>query len=96
MGNELVIGGIVIGGVITALVQLLKNNGLPSQYAPWVNLVLSFIFSVVGLFITQNPQYLTVVTVALQVLIVFLAASGVYTTATWATETKLGRVAKVE
>lgn len=96
MNTDFVIGGIVISGVITALIQFLKAKGLNSQYAPYFNAVLTFVFYMAYLALQQFPEYVTAATVALQVLVVFLSAAGFYATGSWAVETRLGTHAKVK
>lgn len=88
--GSLTIGGILLSGIVVALVELAKRNGLPSQYAPWLNLVLTTAAVALFLFTQQKPEYLSLVTIALQVLQVFLIAAGVYTTSAWALKTSLG------
>jgi len=64
----------------------LKHYGLPSQYAPFANLALSAAAGVLVLVVQQRPDLLPSVTLALQVVILFLSTAGYYTTARWAWE----------
>jgi hypothetical protein len=81
---ELIIGGIALAPIIAALVQVFKRVGLPSQYAPYANVVLSALAAIAVLFVSGHPEYLPSVTLALQVLVLFLSTAGFYTTAKWA------------
>jgi len=81
---ELVIGGILLGPVLVALIQAFKHYGLPEQYAPFANLGLSALAGLLVLVVQMKPELLTPVTLALQVLILFLSTAGYYTTAKWA------------
>ena len=79
--KELIIAGIALAPIIAALVELAKKVGLPSNYAPILNAVLSAL-AYVGLTVLDiYPGYTDIVVVVLQVLMIFLSAAGVYTTA---------------
>lgn len=81
---ELVISGIVLAPIVAGLVELAKHYGLPSGYAPWLNLLLSALAGGLVLFIQAKPELLTPVVLCLQVIILFLSTAGFYTTAKWA------------
>ncbi len=81
-----VLFGIVLGPVIMALVQVLKHYGLPAAWAPFANVALSALAGVLVLVVQQRPDLLPSATLGLQVLILFLAAAGYYTTAKWVGE----------
>lgn len=78
------IGGILLAPIIAALVEVVKRRGLPSHYAPWLNLALSALAGALVLAVQGKPELLSPVVLALQVLVLFLSAAGVYTTAKWA------------
>lgn len=82
--EDLIIGGIVLGPVIAALVELAKRIGFPSQYAPYLNLVLSALGYFGMVLLDLHPGYTEWVVVALQILISILTAAGVYSTVKWA------------
>lgn len=70
--------GIALVPIIVALIQLAKRVGLPHEYARWANLVLS----VVGVLLVQavdwNPEWGPTVKTVLDMLMMFLAAAGLY------------------
>lgn len=73
------IGGILIIPIVVAIVQGLKRIGMPSKYAPWANLF----FMAVGYGLVQYvglyPQAEPWIKMVLQIVILFLAANGLYT-----------------
>ncbi len=83
---DLVLGGILLAPIIAALVELAKRYGLPPDKAPFANLLLSALAGFQVLVVQNKPELLSPVALALQVLILFLAAAGVYTTSKWAGE----------
>jgi hypothetical protein len=83
---ELVIGGILLGPVLMGIIQVLKHYGLPERYAPFANLALSFLAGLLVLLVQMRPDILQPVTLALQIVILFLSTAGYYTTAKWAWE----------
>ena len=75
---ELVIGGILLVPVIVGLVEFAKSLGLPSQYAPLLNAVLSAIAYIgISLFGWADLELTALV---VNVIIIFLTAAGFYTT----------------
>lgn len=75
---ELVVGGILLVPIIVALVELAKSVGLPTQYAPWLNGVLSLAAYGLVVLVAQVPDALEPVTYGLNALIIFLSAAGFY------------------
>ena len=82
--EDLIIGGIALGPIITALVQLAKKFGLPSGYAPYLNAGLSVLGYFGMVMLGLHPGFTEWVVVVLQILIIFLSAAGVYSTVKWA------------
>lgn len=76
--GEIYIGSIAIAPLIVALVQLAKGLGLPTKYAPWLNATLTVVFYAGALVLEANPQLTQPVTVALNLLVTFLTAAGIY------------------
>jgi len=75
---ELQIGGIGLAAVVVALVSLAKKYGLPIEYAPWAAAVLSVVGYALVLVIADMPQYEEPVVMVLNMLIIFLASTGLY------------------
>jgi hypothetical protein len=75
---ELLIGGIYIVPIIIGLVELAKTLGMPTQYAPWANGVLSVVFYIVTVVLKQRPDLESTVAVILTAVLLFLVNSGVY------------------
>ncbi len=78
MAGEIYIGSIALAPLIVALVQVAKGFGFPSEYAPWLNATLTVIAYAVMLVVQANPQLEQPVTIALNVLVTFLTAAGIY------------------
>lgn len=68
MDNNIVIGGVAVGPIISFVVQLLKRFGLPDGYAGWVSLGLSVLAYALLLLTKQVPQIEGSVVGVLQVL----------------------------
>ena len=75
---ELQIESLLLVPIIVALIQAIKAAGVPSKYAPWLNAVFSVAGYALMIWITAQPEYLQGVTIALNGLMVFLAAAGFY------------------
>jgi hypothetical protein len=83
---ELTIGAIALAPVIAALVEGAKHIGLPSQFAPLLNAILSVVaYLVVSVYLIAHPEAVQITTVIVNALVIFLGAAGVYTTAKFAT-----------
>ena len=65
--------------IIVALIALLKRAGLPSQYAPWANVVLSVAFVALVAVTGVYPEIQQPVTTALNIIVAVLTAAGLYT-----------------
>ncbi len=83
---ELVIGGIALVPVIVTIVQILKRLGLPADYAPVANGLLTVVAYLLMLWTQTAPQYESYVVLGLQILVLFLTSAGLYTTGKWAAE----------
>jgi len=71
-------GSVAIGPVIVALIAILKRLGLPAQFAVWANVVLALVF-VALIYITGiYPGIQVPMTTAINVIVMILAAAGVY------------------
>lgn len=78
---ELFLGSIPMVPIIVGLVEVAKRYiGLPSQYAPWVNLALSALFYVVIGAVQLRPEMQEPLTLVVNVLVLFLGSAGLYTT----------------
>jgi len=78
---ELTIGAVALAPVIVALIQIAKMFGLPARYAPLANAILSVIaYLVVTVYLASRPEAMQAATVAINALVIFLTAAGVYTT----------------
>lgn len=75
---ELTILGIAAAPIIVALIQLLKLVGVPPEYAPWLNAGLSVVAYGVIVLLQTGVLDATLTTYALNALVIFLAAAGVY------------------
>ncbi len=75
---EIYIGSVALAPLIVALVEVAKRLGFPSRYAPWLNATLSVIAYGGMLVVQANPQLEQPVTVALNLLVTFLTAAGIY------------------
>lgn len=77
---ELIIGGIALGPIVVALVELAKALGLPRRFWPFATVAFSTaafaLVQVVGL----NPDFTLYVVPVLQILIIVLTALGYYHT----------------
>ncbi len=78
MDFNMAIGGIALVGVITGLIELAKRLGLDKKYAPYLNGILSLGAFLLVQYVETTPSALELAVVALQALVVFLAASGLY------------------
>lgn len=75
---ELMIGSVALAPVIVALIELFKKIGMPVQYAPWVNGLLSVVGYGLVVLIAQQPTYEQPIIVVLTMLVVFLSSAGLY------------------
>ena len=76
---ELFLGSIPMVPIIVGLVEVAKRYlGLPSQYAPWVNLALSALFYVVIGAVQLRPEMQEPLTLVVNVLVLFLGSAGLY------------------
>ena len=78
MVPELQIQSLLLAPIIVGIIQALKMLGVPTKYAPWLNAIFSVAFYVLMIFVTAQPEYLQGVNIALNGLMVFLAAAGFY------------------
>lgn len=78
MMTEITIGSIAVAPLIVALIECAKAVGFPARYAPWLNAVLTTIAYGVMLWLQVNPQFEQPITVALNLLLTFLVAAGIY------------------
>ena len=78
---DLTIGGIALVPLIVALVEIAKQIGLETKYAPWLIGFLSVVGYVLVEGIKMYPQYENYVIMALTMLLVFLSSTGFYTVA---------------
>lgn len=76
--TDINIGSIAAMPIIVALIELAKALGLPTKYAPWLNAVLACLAYGVGLLVQAHPDWETAVTIALNMIITFLGAAGLY------------------
>lgn len=70
--------GIALMPVIMALVDLLKKVGMPTAAAPYVTGILSAGFFYLTQYIEWHPELAPQVELWLNVLVIFLGASGFY------------------
>jgi hypothetical protein len=78
MATDIHIGSIAVAPLIVALVQVAKGLGFPPKYAPWLNATLAVLFYALMLILEANPQLTQPVTIALNLLVTFLTAAGIY------------------
>ncbi|MGQ9503101.1 MAG: hypothetical protein ACUVSF_14010 [Anaerolineae bacterium] len=78
MMPDIYIGSIAVAPLIVALIQVAKGLGLPTQYAPWLNATLTVLAYAVMLIVQAHPQLEQPVTIALNLLVTFLTAAGIY------------------
>lgn len=71
-------GGIALAPVIVAVVELLKRVGLPTQYAPVANAVLSALVYVGITYVNAGTIPAGLVGYVLNTLLYFLSAYGLY------------------
>ena len=76
--TDITIGSIAVAPLIVALIEVAKAVGFPPRYAPWLNAVLTTIAYAVMLWLQVNPQFEQPITVALNLLLTFLVAAGIY------------------
>lgn len=76
--ENLVIGGVLLGPVIVALVELCKKFGVSDEYAPWATGVLAVLGFALMQFVIVKPEHEPIVVLALGALILFLEATGLY------------------
>lgn len=76
--SEITIGSIAVAPLIVAIIQVAKGLGFPTQYAPWLNAVLTTIAYGIMLWLQVNPEYEQPITVALNLIVTFLTAAGIY------------------
>lgn len=87
---DLILYGIPLAALISALVQVAKKYGLPAAAAPYLNVLLSAIAAVAVLYLGGKPEYQNVTVFVLQLLAFFLQAAGVYTTAKFVYQERKG------
>jgi hypothetical protein len=75
---DITIGSIAAAPLVVALIQVAKAFGFPTKYAPWLNAVLTCLAYGVMLLLQTYPQWEQPVIVALNLLVTFLTAAGVY------------------
>ena len=75
---ELTILGIAAAPIIVAIIQLAKMAGVPDKYAPWLNAALSVVAYGVIVLLQTGVLDAAMTTYVLNVLMIFLAAAGVY------------------
>lgn len=75
---DLYIGSFAAAPIIVALLQLLKLAGLPSKYAVWINAILSCMAYGLNLLLTAHPEWEPIYVIALNLLVTFLTAAGIY------------------
>lgn len=77
--GNIVIGGVAIAPLIVALIEWLKNQGLPSQYAAWLCGGLAVVAYVVSaILIPMYPDLAQYAQWVVGALVVFLTSTGVY------------------
>lgn len=79
--TELAVGGVLMVGIIVGLVQLAKFFGMPDDWAPVLNMVLTLIACIVVAVSQIWPQTEPAITFVLQFLVLFLVNAGFYSTA---------------
>lgn len=88
---ELTIGGIALIPIIVALVEAAKRYaGVPSEYAPVLNGVLSVAGLLAMQYVGAHPEYEDEAVLVLQALILFLANAGLYETARFVRQSIVG------
>jgi len=76
--DELIIEGIVLVPIIVAIIEVAKKLGLPTEYAPWLNGLLSLVGYGLMFLVLKLPETAEPVTLGLNFLITFLGAAGFY------------------
>jgi len=74
----LTIGGIALVPIIVALVEVAKRVGMPHEYAPYLNGLLSVLGMILVQYVTQSPESEALVVLALQMIVLFLTNAGLY------------------
>ena len=75
---ELVIGSVALAPVIVIIIELLKKAGMPVAAAPYVNGVLTVLAYAGVMLLKANPDYLDAATIAVNLVVAFLTAAGLY------------------
>lgn len=75
---ELVIGGVALAPIIVIAIELLKKAGMPSEYAPYANGALTVLAYAGVMLLQRNPEYLEPATIAVNLVVAFLTAAGLY------------------
>lgn len=75
---ELSIGLVALPPLIVAVVELVKQLGLPSKYAPWLNGILTVIGYVLVRWGERQPELVPQIESVLIGIVVFLTAAGLY------------------
>ena len=78
MESELVLAGVAMAPIIVALVELLKQAGLPSRYAPWANALMSLFTYGMIVLVDKGTIDVTLIGYLINALVIFLTAAGVY------------------
>lgn len=78
---ELVIGGIFMAPIVIALVELAKRIGMKTEFAPWLNGIISVLFYGVTVLIKERPDLEAIFVTITSGLLLFLFNAGVYDTA---------------
>lgn len=73
------LGGVALAPVIVAIIELLKRTGIvKDDWAAWVNAGLSVAAYFAVWYVGQYPESLSVASVIINALVVFLTGAGVY------------------
>lgn len=83
---DITIGTYAWGPIVTGLCQLAKLLGLDTKYIPLLNAGLTIVGVLLLTLVTQKPESINIVLMIVQMLIVFLTAAGLYTTANFANQ----------
>ena len=76
--GEISIYGIAASPIIVAIIALLCRVGLPSKYAPWLNLVLQIVVYSATIYLVNKPELKEPVVAGLSILVGFLTTAGVF------------------
>jgi len=78
MNLDLILEGVALAPIISAIIEVAKKLGLDVKYAPWLNAALSVLAFALIVVINNNPTLAQPAVIAVNALVIFLTTAGFY------------------